>query len=117
MFDFLPSRYRYLVIVCLVAMVVATAYRHRNADWVQNLLRPEPPPKVIKFDNGSVRDQQAGAPVMKSGLPAQDTIPPGVMRKCVLDRQTIYSDQSCPDGFQVADIKNGNVTVVPRVSP
>jgi hypothetical protein len=110
---------RYALAFCVVVILGRVAWSHRNDLWVQQLLETTAPAKAdIKFDNGSVRDS--------SGRQAQGLVEPkakgtintiGPVKKCVLGRDTIYTDQLCPTGSKVMDVTDGNVTVLQGDKP
>lgn len=98
--------------LALALIVTAVGYRHRNDEWLNGLLRPAAPAAPIKFDNGSVRDKDAGVAKSAASTSAQYDPPPGVMRKCVRGRELLYTDQPCPKGSSAEGVTGGNVTVL-----
>ena len=111
------SKKTHLLLVCIgVAIVASTAWRHRNAQWVQQLLQVEGPAKVnIKLDNGSVRDVQprvtSEQPSKLKNEPSSDNAI-GKLKKCLLKDEVIYTDQPCPLDARVAPVKGGSVNVI-----
>ena len=99
-----------------VTIVASTAWRYRNAQWVQQFLQVDGPAKVnIKFDNGSVRDgQRTGGPRQASERQNQSSSDNaiGKLKKCLHKDEVIYTDQPCPVNARVAPVKGGSVTVV-----
>lgn len=94
-----------------VLLVLAFGWQQRKADWVRALTEPEPPRRVIKFDNDL-------PPVPASGPPPKVNLAdvPSGMRKCLVGKKVIYTDRTCPQGA-TAEHVGGIVTVVPGTAP
>ena len=95
----------------LVAFVLLSAWRWRDASWLAPLIgHPAPPPKAIVFDNGTVRAQPASEPASGQvvALPV-----PGAMRKCVKRGEVVYTDRVCPPGMKEVDIDSSRFNQVP----
>lgn len=98
---------RAFVWMAVVLIALAAGWRYRGA--VTAWLTPEPPPKPIVFDNGTVRDMgvPASAPAAATGLPA------GVLRKCTRGSETQYTNVACPPGFKEKPVSSDRVNVLP----
>jgi hypothetical protein len=110
---------RYVIVGLLVAVIGKVAWSHRDDDWIRKFLRTDGPAKIdIRFDNGSVRDAAVilGQPLSTSSSRAVENTP-GKMKKCLRDREVLYTDQTCPAGTTVAAVNGGNVTVLGANKP
>jgi len=113
----LGNAVRFLFLMIGVALVASSAWKYRNAEWVQKLTQVEDPAKAdIKFDNGSVRDatpasRMASSPIVANGQGHQNNAP-GVIKKCLRGKEVSYTDQACPSDAKVAPVTGGNVTSV-----
>jgi len=98
---------RTFVWIAVVLIALAAGWRYRGA--VTAWLTPEPPPKPIVFDNGTVRDMgdPASAPPAAAGLPA------GALRKCTRGSETQYTNVACPPGFKEKPVSSDRVNVLP----
>lgn len=92
--------------VALLALAMAFGQRDRLTGW----LKPEPPPKPIVFDNGTVRDVAGAASA--AAAPVAQSLPMGTMRKCVRGSETQYTNVPCPAGFKELTVSGDRVTVV-----
>ena len=103
--------FHYLLIGLATLVLGSTGWRHRNDAWVQDLLRPAGPAVTsIRFDNGSIRDNQPLAPRNAAADSALNTA--GKLKKCNGPHGVIYTDQICPSGSKAEAVNGGNVTVI-----
>jgi hypothetical protein len=110
---------RYFAVVLVVVVAGNVAWIHRNDDWIQKFIRPDGAAKVdIRFDNASIRDAVVilGQPPSTSSNRAVENTP-GTMKKCLLGREVVYTDQPCPAGATVAAVNGGNVTLLDANKP
>ena len=111
---------RTVLIMVVLVVLVSVGWRHRNDAWVQGLLRPPEPAKVIQFDNGSVRDTlprvaEDAASAAAHALALKNL--PGTLHKRVRKSQVMYTDQPCPTGFTVEPVSGNTVTVLEGSAP
>lgn len=109
---------RTLLAAFAVLAVASTAWRYRNHELVQAVLRPGGAAgSAIRFDNGSVRDGavRSGGSGTDQGLAAENE--PGKLKKCIRGKEVLYTDQACGPGARVAAIEGGHVTVLPSTQP
>lgn len=108
----LGKKTRLLILGVGAIIVASTAWRYRNAPWIEHLLHVDGPAQVnIKFDNGSVRDVQPPARAAPTSSSRNDQNAVGKLKKCVRKYEVIYTDQPCPVDAKVAPVK-GNVNVL-----
>jgi hypothetical protein len=96
--------------VALVLIGVAAVFGGRGSRLLRDWLGSNAPvePRVIHFDNGSVRDPQPGTPA-----PATTAIPKaGTLRKCLRAGETLYTNSTCPPGSRELYVEKGTVNVV-----
>jgi hypothetical protein len=102
--------------VTLVACIVVGSIGMKT---ILGWLSPPPvdKPRPIVFDNGSVRDLPASAPVVPT-KPRLAQSPPGQLRKCLQPGGGIaYSNLACPPGSKEATVRSDGVSVVPSGLP
>jgi hypothetical protein len=90
---------------------LAWKYRAQLTEFAQQA----PAPKPIVFDNGTVREIGAVPPALagSSARAMEQSLPNGVMRRCVRGKETTYTDVACPPGFKEKTVDKSRVTVVP----
>ncbi len=117
--SFLVRSACYVVVGLAVVVITKVAWSHRYDEWIQKFLSSDGSAKIdIRFDNGSVRDGAAilGQPLStSSSRTVENTL--GKMKKCILGREVVYTDQPCPAGATVAAVNGGNVTVLEANKP
>jgi hypothetical protein len=105
---------RTLAIAGAVTFVACIAVGSIGLKTLTGWLSPPPvtPPRPIVFDNGSVRDLPASAPVPPA-RPRVVQSPPGQLRKCVqTGGGVVYSNLACPPGAKEAGVRTDGVNVV-----
>lgn len=112
-----PGKKTHLLILGVgVAMVAATAWRYRSAQWLQQLTQVDGPTQVnIKFDNGSVRDKPLGDNTEATANPTPQRSQEnalGKVKKCLRGKEVIYTDQPCALDAKAAPIQGGSFTVM-----
>lgn len=94
-----------LLVLPLAAIAAVTLAKY--ADQVAAWLEPEPPPRPIVFDNGSVRE----VPVVSRPPLAELS---GLPKRCDKNGVITYTDRPCDRGAKAREVR-GNVTVVEAV--
>jgi hypothetical protein len=98
---------RALFIALAVLVAIGAAWSKRQA--VEALFSPSPPPpKAIKFDNGTVREY--GPSSTASAAPQATS---GGMRKCFKGQQVSYTNLECPPGSTEKPVAGPPVNVLP----
>ncbi len=98
--------------LALAALALAVlAGLQREGSFLGRLLRPEPPPRPIVFDNGTVRSHGAASQPGAAARP-QARLAPGALRRCSRGSETAYTDRACPPGFTEGTVSRGTVNVL-----
>lgn len=99
--------FRMMVLGAVALIAAAALYRAGEVGLWRRWLAPEPPPKPVVFDNGTVRSWvPASAPV------AGPTAAPGPVRKCRRGAEVVYTNGECPPGSREQALQGGTFTVV-----
>ena len=100
-----------IVIVAVTALVAAGWYFRDSKPLVSAATSAQAFVKDVLPDDGKAA-AKADAEKKAAGK-AAGAKGPHLLRKCVAEGRTVYTDEKCPAGTREAPISEGNVTVMP----
>lgn len=106
-----------LLIAAGLLLCASVGWKYRDSlTQAPESLKPTQP---IVFDNGSSREPPSAGnpPPSNKGIQVRAEAPAGVMRKCVRQGETTYTNVRCPAGFHEKTVDGGHVTVIPAIAP
>ena len=100
-----------ILIVAVIALIAAGWYFRDSKTLVSAATSAQAFVKDVLPDGGKAT-AKADAEKKSAGKGA-DAKGPHLLRKCVSEGRTVYTDEKCPAGTREAPISEGNVTVMP----
>ncbi len=100
------------VALTVAALLVGTLVWSHRAAFTAALDSPASGRRPVVFDNGTVRAPDVFVRATPTGIPI------GSMRKCTRQRDTLYTERECPQGYAEARVGGDNkVTIMSSVAP
>ena len=104
-----------VIVIAIVAALAAAGWFFRDVGPLRGAAS-----SVEAFVKGALPDNNATVVKDKGAKRGEKTDPSKsirVLRKCVSEARTVYTDEACPPGSREAPISEGNVTVIPSERP
>jgi hypothetical protein len=104
--------FKRLAVTLALVFVALLAWPYRKSAFVQDLMHPDTSkPKVIQFENGTVRQYPTPDEVAVNRARPKPK-PLGELRKCKLGASITYTNELCPVGAKEYGLSNGTVNVL-----